>query len=162
MTQMADMARSLGISLWVCPAKEGIVKETGETNKKVLASREAEQHAARELLGLKKAGYPMNNSQTYLRRYLLNMRPYVCRAPFVYITVTPEGNVTSCFNYDRPYGNVRTAPFDEIVKQWDRHEVVQATKGCWRCNNPDVVDASYIWELRPEPSCNILRSFGRS
>jgi MoaA/NifB/PqqE/SkfB family radical SAM enzyme len=159
MGQMADLARSLGISLWVCPAKEGILKETGETNRETLASRESEQQAARELLTLKKKGYPINNSRTYLQRYLLNMTPYICRVPFVSVTVTPEGNVTNCFNYDRPYGNVRASPFDDIVKRWNRHEAANITKGCWKCNNPDVVDTSYVWELRPEPLWNLLRTF---
>ncbi len=159
MGQMADLARSLGVSLWVCPAKEGVLKETGESNKDSLASRESERQAAKELLDLKKTGYPINNSRTYLQRYLLNMTPYVCRVPFVYVTVTPEGNATSCFNRDRPYGNVGVSPFDEIMKRWDRRQAAKITKGCWKCNNPDVVDASYIWELRLEPSCNILRSF---
>ena len=159
MWQMAELARSLGVSLWVCPAKEGILKETGETNKETLASRESERQAARELLDLKKRGYPINNSRTYLQRYLLNMTPYVCRVPLIYVTVTPEGNVTNCFNYDRPYGNVRTSPFDEIVKKWDRREATNMAKGCWKCNNPDVVDTSYIWGLRPEPSWNLLKAF---
>jgi MoaA/NifB/PqqE/SkfB family radical SAM enzyme len=159
MGQMAELARSLGVSLWVCPAKEGILKETGSTNKETLASRESEQQTARELLDLKKKGYPINNSRTYLQRYLLNMTPYVCRAPFVFVTVTPDGNVTSCFNYDSPYGNVRTTPFDEIMKKWDRREVTNATKGCWKCNNPDVVDTSYVWGLRLEPSLNLLKTF---
>jgi MoaA/NifB/PqqE/SkfB family radical SAM enzyme len=159
MGRMAELARSLGVSLWVCPAKEGILKETGETNKETLASRESEQQVARELLDLKKKGYPINNSRTYLQRYLLNMMPYVCRVPFVYVTVTPEGNVTNCFNHDRPYGNVRTLPFDEIMKNWDRYEAAKITKGCWKCNNPDVVDTSYIAGLRPEPSWNLLKTF---
>jgi MoaA/NifB/PqqE/SkfB family radical SAM enzyme len=159
MGQMADLARSLGVSLWVCPAKEGISRETGETNKETLASRESEQQAARELLDLKKKGYPINNSRAYLQRYLLNMTPYVCHAPFVFVTVTPEGNVTNCFNYDRPYGNVRTSPFHEIMKNWDRREVANITKGCWKCNNPDVVDTSYVWQLRLEPSLNLLKAF---
>ena len=159
MWQMAELARSLGVSLWICPAKEGILKETGETNKETLASRESERQAARELLDLKKRGYPINNSRTYLQRYLLNMTPYVCRVPLIYVTVTPEGNVTNCFNYDRPYGNVRTSPFDEIVKKWDRREATNMAKGCWKCNNPDVVDTSYICELRPEPSWNLLKTF---
>ena len=159
MGQMAELARSLGVSLWVCPAREGILKETGETNGETLASRESEQQAARELLSLKKRGYPMNNSRTYLQRYLLNMTPYVCRVPLVYVTVTPEGNVTNCFNHDRPYGNVRASPFDEIMKRWERREAANITEGCWKCNNPDVVDTSYIWELRPEPSWNLLKPF---
>jgi MoaA/NifB/PqqE/SkfB family radical SAM enzyme len=159
MRRMADLARSLGVSLWVCPAKEGILKETGKTNKEVLAPRESEQQAARELLSLKEKGYPINNSRTYLQRYLLNMTPYVCRVPLLSVTVTPEGNVTNCFNHDSPYGNVRTSPFDEIMKKWDRREAARITKGCWSCNNPDVVDTSYVWDLRLEPSWNILKAF---
>ena len=159
MRRMADLARYLGVSLWVCPAKEGILKQSGKTNKEVLATRESEQQAARELLSLKKKGYPINNSRTYLQRYLLNMTPYVCRAPLLSVTVTPEGNVTNCFNHDRPYGNVRTSPFDEIMKKWDRREATRITKGCWSCNNPDVVDTSYVWDLRLEPSWNILKAF---
>lgn len=159
MPQMAELARSLGVSLWVCPAKEGVSRDTGKTNKETLAPRESQQQAARELLELKKKGYPINNSRTYLHRYLLNMTPYVCHAPLVFVTVTPEGNVTNCFNYDRPYGNVRNSPFGEIMKNWNRREVADMTKGCWTCNNPDVVDTSYVWELRPEPSLNLLKTF---
>jgi MoaA/NifB/PqqE/SkfB family radical SAM enzyme len=159
MPQMADLARSLGASLWVCPAKEGASKDTGKTNKEVLASRKSEQRVARELLGLKKEGYPINNSRTYLRRYLFDMEPYICHAPFVSATVTPEGNVTNCFRRDRPYGNVRTTPFDEIMRNWNRSETINATKRCWQCNNPDIVDTSYIWEIRPEPSWSLLRTF---
>jgi len=159
MGQMAALARSLGVSIWVCPAKEGTSRETGETNKEVLASRESGQQAARDLLGLKKKGYPINNSRAYLQRYLLNMTPYVCRAPFAFITITPEGNIANCFNYDRPYGNVRASPFDEVMKNWDRREAATITKGCWKCNNPDVVDTSFIWELRLEPSLNLLKAF---
>jgi MoaA/NifB/PqqE/SkfB family radical SAM enzyme len=159
MGQMADLARSLGVSLWVCPASEGISRETGKTNREALASRESQQQVARELLALKKKGYPINNSRTYLHRYLLNMTPYVCHVPLVSVTVTPEGNVTSCFNRDRPYGNVRTSPFDEIMANWSRRVVANATRGCWRCNNPDVVDTSYVWELRLEPSWNLFKTF---
>ncbi|MHC1578479.1 MAG: radical SAM protein [Dehalococcoidia bacterium] len=159
MRQMADLARSLGVSLWVCPAQEGISRETGKTNRETLASRESEQQAARELLELKRKGYPINNSRTYLHRYLLDMTPYACHAPLVSVTVTPEGNVTSCFNHDRPYGNVRTSSFDEIMKKWDRREVARIINGCWKCNNPDVVDTSYIWELKLEPTLNLLKTF---
>jgi MoaA/NifB/PqqE/SkfB family radical SAM enzyme len=159
MRQMAELARSLGVSLWVCPTREGILKESGKTNKETLASRESEQQAARELLDLRKEGYPVNNSRTYLQRYLLNMTPYVCRVPFVFVTVTPEGNVTNCFKHDRAYGNVRMSPFTDIMRNWDRHEAAKATKGCWQCNNPDIVDTSYIWQLRPEPTWNLLKTF---
>jgi MoaA/NifB/PqqE/SkfB family radical SAM enzyme len=159
MVQMADLARSLGVSLWVCPARGGVLKETGEPNRKTLPSREAEQRAAKALLDLKNRGYPINNSRTYLRRYLLNMEPYICRAPFVSVTVTPEGDVTNCLRRDKPYGNVGTAPFGEIMKNWDRCEATEATKDCWECNNPDIVDTSYIWEIRPEPSWNLLKTF---
>jgi MoaA/NifB/PqqE/SkfB family radical SAM enzyme len=159
MGQMAELARSLGVSLWVCPAREGILKESGQTNKETLASRESEEQAARQLLDLKKKGYPINNSRTYLQKYLLNMTPYVCRVPFVFVTLTPEGNITNCFRCDRPYGNVRRSPFTDIMKKWDRREAVNATKGCWQCNNPDIVDTSYIWQMRPEPAWNLLKSF---
>jgi MoaA/NifB/PqqE/SkfB family radical SAM enzyme len=159
MGQMADLARSLGVSLWVCPAREGVSRDTGKTNKDVVASRESEQRAARELLDLKKKGYPINNSRTYLRRYLLNMEPYVCRAPLVWVTVTPEGDVTNCVRRDSPYGNVRISPFDEIMRHWDRPEVIKSTKGCWQCNNPDIVDTSYVWQIMPEPSWALLKTF---
>jgi len=159
MKAMAELAQSLGVSLWVCPASEGTARDTGQTNKEALASRQSEQEVATELLELKKKGYPINNSRTYLRRYLRDKTPYVCHAPLVFITVTPEGNVTSCFNRDRPYGNVRNSPFAEIMKRWSRREAANMTKGCWKCNNPDVVDTSFVWELRPEPSLNLLRRF---
>ena len=159
MRRMAELARSLGVSLWVCPTREGTLKESGETNKETLASRESEQQAARELLDLKKKGYPVNNSRTYLQRYLLNMTPYVCRVPFVFVTVTPEGNITNCFKRDRPYGNVRTSPFTDIMRNWDRREAANVTKGCWQCNNPDIVDTSYTWDLRPEPAWNLVKAF---
>ncbi len=159
MHEMAELARYLGVSLWVCPAMEGISRETGQTNREFVVSPKAEEQAAGELLALKRKGYPINNSRTYLQKYLMDKEPYSCHAPLVFVTVSPEGNVSSCFNHDRPYGNVRTSSFDEIMRGWNRREVANATKGCWKCNNPDVVDTSYVWELRLEPSWNLLKAF---
>ncbi|MDH4300405.1 MAG: hypothetical protein OEV54_07155 [Dehalococcoidia bacterium] len=44
-------------------------------------------------------------------------------------------------------------------EDWDRQEAASITEGCWKCNNPDVVDTSYFWELRLEPSWNLLKTF---
>ncbi len=158
MTRMADLARSLGVSLYVCPAHEGEVRDTGESNRDAVAARARQKEAASELLRLKK-DHRINNSRSYLERYLLQDRPYTCRAPLVFITVTSEGDVVNCFRGDRPYGNVREVPFDRIMRQWSRREALGATRGCHECSNPNIVDTSYIWRLSPEPLMNAVGMF---
>ncbi len=158
MPEMAELAQSLGVSLYVCPASEGTRRDTGESNQDTIAAEDGQRQAASELLRLKR-DYPINNSRTYLRRYLLQGRSYLCRAPLVFITVTPEGDVVNCFRGSAPYGNVRETDFARIMKQWDRREALGATRGCHRCGNPNIVDTSYIWRLTPEPLLNAVGMF---
>ncbi len=158
MTEMAELTRSLGVSLYVCPASEGTRRDTGVSNRDTLATQDSQRQAALDLLRLKR-DYPINNSRTYLRRYLLQDRPYLCRAPLVFITVTPGGDVVNCFRGSAPYGNARETDFARIMKQWDRREALGATRGCHRCGNPNIVDTSYIWRLTPGPLLNAVQMF---
>ncbi len=158
MEEMARLAVSLGVSLYVCPAKEGTLLDTGQSNREAIAQRERQREAAAQLLRLKR-NYPINNSRTYLQRYLLEGKPYTCRAPLVFITVTPDGDVTSCFRKNNPYGNIRETDFARIMKGYNRGEALGAAEGCQLCNNPNVVDTSYVWRLSPEPFLNAVRLF---
>ncbi len=158
MTDMAELATSLGASLYVCPAKEGTVRETGESNRAAVQRRESEQRVAEELLQLKRK-HSINNSRAYLRRFLLRGQPYQCRAPLVFLTVNPNGDVVNCFRGDNPYGNVRRVNMDQILRRWSRRECFEAAEGCISCNNPNVVDTSYIWHLSREPLLNAVRMF---
>ncbi len=158
MGAMAELARSLGASLYVCPAHEGTMPETGTSNRDSLARPEGLREAARELLALKRT-HRINNSRTYLRRFLLEGEAYNCSAPFVFLTVGAEGDVTNCLRKGNPYGNLRESGLGEILERWDREEVVRGARGCHSCINPNVVDTSYTWGLRPEPLLNALALF---
>ncbi len=158
MTAMAELAHSLQASLYVCPAHEGTTPDTGASNRDFLPRPRELRDAAQELLSLKRR-YRINNSRTYLEHFLLQGKSYACRAPFVFLTVGPEGDVTNCLRKSKPYGNVRTASLETILQSWDRGEIARAVQGCDSCVNPNVVDTSYVWNLAPEPVRNALALF---
>ena len=158
MPEMAALANSLGVSLFVCPAKAGIQPDTGQSNQDYILDREQEQHVARELLKLKK-NTRINNSRTYLKRYLLKGQKYRCRAPLVFLTITSEGEAVNCLRKHRPYGNIREDSLISMMRHWNRSEILNRTEGCQKCNNPNVVDTSYLWDLYPEPLLNTIQLF---
>jgi hypothetical protein len=114
------------------------------------------RRAAHLALLLKEAGYPVLATREYLE--LLARDPsvsrYRCRAPHAVLTVGPDGSVRDCLRHDVPLADVRRlraggGRLIEVLDSPRQRERLAAAGGCTSCNNPDVVELSWLWDLRP-------------
>ncbi len=153
--EMAELCQKLRVSFYVCPVKVGVSPETGHSVKGWEA--EGETAAARALAGLKKNRYPLNNSYTYLERFLTRRESYVCHLPKISLLVYPGGEVANCTNPSAPLGNVRKEPLGDILESPAYERLKKQALHCNHCNNPNIVETSYMWDFKPEPLWNALK-----
>jgi hypothetical protein len=79
---------------------------------------------------------------------------YTCRAPRARLTVGADGSVRDCLHIDRPLANVQDlwAGGLSVASLFDspgwRRMGAEAAR-CTKCNNPDVVELSWLWDLKP-------------
>jgi MoaA/NifB/PqqE/SkfB family radical SAM enzyme len=156
--RVAEVARRWGAGLYFCPMETGELS-AGEVGDRLagLALSSAElREAAALALELKAAGFPILDSRPYLELLAADpsLSAYTCRAPRARLTVGADGAVRDCLHVDRPLANVRdrwaeglsvTSLFDS--PDWRRMGAEAAH--CTKCNNPDVVELSWLWDLKP-------------
>ncbi len=149
---MIHLAKELGLSIYLSPMETG-EKPFGDgyAPKGHLSLDDGElADVCRKTIELKRLGYPINNSFTYLRTFIPKKKPYTCHARKVYVHVSPNGDIENCLHRDRPVGNVRERPLSGILRDREYRRQSLAPTRCHVCNNADVIDCSYIWRLRPE------------
>lgn len=159
---LADLVKEMGVSFYVCPVKaEELPGEGGRSVEGWEAEGEDEKEAVRLLLRLKKEGYPLNNSYTYLQEFLGQKKPFTCYLPLVALLVRPDGEVVNCLEPANPPGNVRKQSVGQILRGAAYRKMRLGARECQHCNNPNVVETSYLWELRREPLINALSVLSR-
>ncbi|MDD4748587.1 MAG: radical SAM protein [Methanosarcinaceae archaeon] len=84
------------------------------------------------IIELKKAGYPIINSKTYLRLVRNRDMNYKCRASEVIINVTSDGKAETCRVQHEPLGNVMQAGFEKVweASAKQREKIVENCEGC--------------------------------
>jgi MoaA/NifB/PqqE/SkfB family radical SAM enzyme len=156
--RVAPVARRWGAGLYFCPMETGELSDgdAGDSLAALALSPGELRRTARLALALKAAGYPILDTRPYLE--LLASDPglgaYICRAPRARLTVGADGAVRDCLHVDRPLANVAGLcaaghPLTDLYRSpgWRRMQA-QAAK-CTKCNNPDVIELSWLWDLRP-------------
>ena len=107
-------------------------------------------------MGLKRRGLPILASRPYLE--LLERDPaltaYRCRAPQARLTVGAGGLVRDCTRADRPLLDVhllRAAgePLSSLFESPRYRRMLERSAACTKCNNPDVIELSWLWDLQP-------------
>ncbi len=156
--RVAAVARRWEAGLYFCPMETGELS-AGEAGDRLagLGLSPGELRGAAELaLGLKAAGYPILDSRAYLELLAADplLSAYTCRAPRARLTVGADGSVRDCLHADRPLANVRDLWADGLqlaslfrAPGWRRMGAEAAS--CTKCNNPDVIELSWLWDLRP-------------
>lgn len=155
--EIAELCHEMQVSFYVCPVKTNLSPETGQSVKEWKAGLEKEMEVSQALNRLKKNRYPLNNSYTYLERFLEKGQPYVCHLPKIALIIYPDGEVANCADSSNPLGNVRNQSLEDILKGPRFESLKRKALHCNRCNNPNVVESSYMWQLKPEPLWNALR-----
>ena len=156
--RVAPLARRWGAGLYFCPMETGQMLSGGfDDSREDLGLRpEQVREAAHLARQLKAAGYPLLSTDRYLD--LLAADPavggYSCRAPQAILTVEADGAVRDCLRRDAPLANVAALrthgrPLTDVYDLPRFGAMVEDAQGCTACNNPDVVETSWLWDLRP-------------
>jgi MoaA/NifB/PqqE/SkfB family radical SAM enzyme len=156
--RVAPLAKSWRAGLYFCPMETGQMQRDGfDGTKSELALPAGELRAAAGLAReLKRAGYPVLATDEYLD--LLARDPsvtaYTCRGPRAVLTVAADGAVRDCLRSDRPLANVADLhddgrPLASVLDLPRRRELLNEASACTKCNNADVVELSWLWDLRP-------------
>lgn len=156
--RVAGVARDWGAGLYFCPMETGELRADAAVDRLAgLALPPGElQEAARLALELKAAGYPLLASRPYLE--LLARDPglsaYTCRAPRARLTVGADGSLRDCLHLDAPLANIvemRAAgrPLSDLFTLPAYRRLLAGATACTKCNNPDVIELSWLWDLRP-------------
>lgn len=159
--EMVFLAKELDVSIYLSPMETGAKPfQEGKGPKEHLALDDDELAAVCEqAIELKRQGYPINNSSAYLRTFIPKKKPYTCHARKVYLHVSPNGDIENCLHREKPFGNVGERPLRQTLRDREYRRLSLAPTRCHVCNNADVIDCSYIWQLRPESLLAYLRLY---
>jgi MoaA/NifB/PqqE/SkfB family radical SAM enzyme len=159
--EMVFLAKELGLSIYLSPMETGVKPfQEGPGPKEHLAlDGDALAGVCRKAIELKRQGYPINNSLSYLRTFIPKKKPYTCHARKVYLHVSPSGDIENCLRREKPFGNVRERPLRDILRDTEYRRQTLAPTRCHVCNNADVIDCSYIWQLKPDSLFAYLRLY---
>jgi len=148
---LVHLADDLGISIYLCPIETGLIGRHGfEGSKEHLSLNPEElEDFSKKVMGLKRKRYKINNSLSYLRTFARGKKRYRCHTQKVAVTLDVNGDVMNCIAGE-PFGNVRETPLRRILESESVKKARRNSEKCGVCNNPDVVDCSYIWEFKPE------------
>jgi len=126
------LAKDLGTKISFEPVHEfpGIDKETWDEIG--IRDKEKFRKVVDRIIELKKQGYPIINSKTYLRMVRDGNMDYKCRASSVIINVTHDGTAEACRVQHEPLGNVMRDGFEKVWKDSKarREEIVRNCEGC--------------------------------
>ena len=164
LNRVAPVAKRWGAGLYFCPMEIGEMESGGLVVRHgdLALGEEELRRAATVALELRAAGYPLRATNKYLR--LLQddpaLRGYSCRLPHAILTVLPDGSFRDCRRRTTPLGNARDllrseTPLAGLFGLSRYREMLREARSCNVCNNPDVIETSWGWQLRP---CMILRS----
>jgi MoaA/NifB/PqqE/SkfB family radical SAM enzyme len=144
--------------LYFCPMETGLVTSAGVAAPLAGLALPAEElrAAARAAAALKRAGFPILASRPYLELLARDpeLRGYTCRAPRARLTVGADGRLRDCSHIDRPLADVRELraagePLSRVFGLPGYRRMLERSASCTKCNNPDVIELSWLWDLRP-------------
>ena len=158
LSRVAVVAKAWRAGLFFCPMETGQMQSTGfvESLSHLALPPGELSAAAREARRLRGEGYPILATRAYLD--LLESDPglagYRCRAPHSLMTVGADGAVRDCRRHDQPITNVMELrasgqALSEALALPRRLKLLAEADSCSACNNPDVIELSWLWDLRP-------------
>jgi MoaA/NifB/PqqE/SkfB family radical SAM enzyme len=121
-------------------------------------SPDEEAQAAREIADLRRRGFPVSDSGSYLARLGPNVGNYRCHFKKVCLRVEPNGDVLDCTKRAVALANVRSTSIPTLLGSGDFAQFLTRAEGCSRCRDVGVVEVSHMWEGRPEAIWNSLRT----
>ena len=158
LARVAPVAARWQAGLYFCPMETGLVTSMGVAAPLADLALPAEElrAAAQTAAALKSAGFPILTSRPYLELLARDpeLRGYTCRAPQARLTVGADGSVRDCSHIDCPLADVRELraagePLSRVFRLPGYQGMLERSASCTKCNNPDVIELSWLWDLRP-------------
>ncbi len=130
--ELIMLAKDLGTKISFEPVHEFPKIEDGTWDEFGIQDKEKFRKVVDRIIELKKQGYPIINSKTYLRMVRDGNMDYKCRASSVIIDVTHDGTAETCRVQHEPLGNVMKDGFEKVWKDSKarREEIVRNCEGC--------------------------------
>jgi MoaA/NifB/PqqE/SkfB family radical SAM enzyme len=156
--RVAPVARRWGAGLYFCPMETGEMQSAGYVDRHgdLALAATGLRAAALQAAALQRAGYPILNTRAYLRLLARDpaLRGYTCRMPRSLLTVEADGAVRDCLRTDRPLTSVAELragdrPLASVYTLPRYRELRRDATACTKCNNPDVIELSWLWDLHP-------------
>lgn len=99
------------------------------------------------LLGLKKAGYPVANSEYMLKHFIKNQPEFKCFLPRSHLYVYSNGDVESCFK--GKFASIKKQSLKEILKSKLFKEIIEMGDSCTlSCSCSEAIEGSGIWQWK--------------
>lgn len=107
-----------------------------------------EREIAAQLADLRKRGYPLGTSHTYLALLASGKTEYSCHFKKVCLRVEPNGDVLDCTEQAHALANARETPVGDIAKSETYSAFTKRAEACSKCRDFGVVQLSHLWEGR--------------
>ncbi len=157
---MAELMAELGALVVFNGLREdAATTETGINLSDYAPSREQLANAFATVGDLKRKGYPILNSHTYLDMLRVGPPVYRCHWPKFMLPVEANGDVVDCMHWGtRPIGNIRETPFAELLKSKRLREITgKEGERCHDCVSIHRVEISEVWNGNFEPVWSWLK-----
>jgi MoaA/NifB/PqqE/SkfB family radical SAM enzyme len=122
-------------------------------------NQEERAHVGREIISLKKKGYPIFNSFTYLKQFL-GPHTYTCRSQRIYLTVWADGGVRSCTT-GKDIGNILETPLSVLMNSESYLDSLKLSDKCSRCRDSGTWETTHVYQLKGEPLINMAHQIMR-
>jgi MoaA/NifB/PqqE/SkfB family radical SAM enzyme len=147
---MARLARELkvGISFnFVEPTLDfGLTDSKDSPNMGLGLTKQQLRGYYRQLLQLKREGYPLMETE-YVLRHFAEGRPWTCHFPKMFVYVSPDKKIFDCtygYSYD-----LRKGSFEDYFSSIEYREHVARAERCNLCVRTCVRGYSYAYEFNP-------------
>ena len=160
--KMAELTRTMRVVGVFNPLRDEAASEaSGDIDlKQFIASDEELSESFKLLRRLKKHGYPILNSYTYINKLIKGHPKYHCHWPKFIMPIEANGDVVDCMFWGkRTIDNVRDKRFSAILKNPRLRELAgEDGEGCSKCVSLHRVEISEICEGNLEPLLSWARA----
>lgn len=147
---MAKFAKELNVGIsynFVEPTLDfGLTPSEGSPNMDLGLTKEQLRGYYRQLLELKRSGYPLMETE-YVLRHFAEGRPWTCHFPKMFVYVSPDKKIYDCtygYSYD-----LRNGSFTQYFASEAYSDQVAKAERCNMCVRTCVRGYSYAYEFNP-------------
>ncbi len=123
----------------------------------VQLSAAEESRVAETIAALRKRGYPVRDSSTYLTQLGEGACAYRCHYKKVAVRIEPNGDILDCTTTAEPLVSVRQTRLCDFFASDPFRDFIARAEQCNRCRDTGVIEVSHMWEGRAGAWLNAVR-----